>query len=167
MKKIDATNATTHASASDAPRDLVLYVEDEEENWQVTEMRLRKMYRLLWARTAEEACDLIREHGSDISAILMDIQLQGSPLDGVDLTRALRGKMPLVPECGELDPIAVPIIFVTAHAASASEPELLEAGGNKLITKPVNFTSLTLTLTNLHLNKVLPGRRPSATNAGR
>ena len=135
-------------------RERVLYVEDEKHNWEVTQMRLERTYELLLAADDRSACDIVREQGDSISAILMDIQLKGSRLDGIELTRLFRGKLNTtdLPDYAKgIAPISAPIIFVTAYAGRYSEAELMEAGGDKLITKPVNFMALTLALTNLHL----------------
>jgi DNA-binding response OmpR family regulator len=47
----------------------------------------------------------------------------------------------------------MPIIFVTAHAARYSEAELLEAGGDRALTKPVEFGQLMLLLAGIYLEK--------------
>jgi CheY-like chemotaxis protein len=139
------------------PQELLLYVEDDDTNWEVAELRLKDHYRILRARTAEEACDVILTNKDEIAAILMDIQLQGSALDGIRLTRLLRGKLarnglpPRLANVPVLD--ATPIIFMTAYASQYPEAELLEAGGNKALTKPVEFGQFMLLLANVYLNK--------------
>jgi CheY-like chemotaxis protein len=98
----------------------VLYVEDEDDNWQIAHLRLGHAYDLVRARNAEEACRIVTEFSSrveppastssrtgvaaptaiptpparkaDLSAILMDIALSGSEFNGVELTEILRGK---------------------------------------------------------------------------
>jgi CheY-like chemotaxis protein len=139
------------------PAELLLYVEDDDTNWEVAELRLQEHYRILRARTAEEACELIHTHKEDIAAILMDIQLQGSSLDGIRLTRLLRGRLArggLPPRMATVPVLeSTPIIFMTAYASEYPEAELLEAGGNKALTKPVEFGQFMLLLANVYLKK--------------
>src|SRR5689334_19599864 len=116
-----------------APLPAVLYVEDEDDNWTVTELRLGKRYRLFRAANDREACDLIRRLGSQLTAVLMDIQLQGSKLDGVQLTQLFRGKLPGhdLPEYARGLPTQnVPIVFVTAYGSRYPEAQLMQAGGS-------------------------------------
>src|SRR4051794_667858 len=68
----------------------VLYVEDDKENWEVARLNLRRRFNLAWASSDQEACEYIRLHGEELSAILMDIELKGSRLSGVELTELLR-----------------------------------------------------------------------------
>jgi len=137
-------------------RDLVLYVEDEPENREVAELRLRKTYELLIAATDREACALLKEHGSKLSAILMDIQLKGSMLNGIELTRLIRGKLEkasLPSYAVDVPVLRVPVIFVTAYGDQHPEAELTAAGGNELIPKPVDFAALTMAITRAHLSR--------------
>lgn len=137
-------------------REVVLYVEDEAENRDVASLRLRRSYELLLATTDEEACTILRERGAGLVAILMDIQLKGSVLDGIDLVRLVRGTLPDAkkPRWAEGVPqLSVPIFFVTAYGSRYSEAELLAVGAQKLVTKPVNFSELTLALVDFHLKR--------------
>ncbi|MDP1825496.1 MAG: response regulator [Archangium sp.] len=144
MKRIDG-DADPRAKA---PTQLVLYVEDEPSNWEVTELRLRKKFKLLWARTDQEACALVRHYGPELHAILMDVQLQGSSLDGLALTRLFRGKASgPVPEFAQgIAPVTCPIFFVTAYGNLHSPQEMDAAGGDAHVPKPVDFLKLTLLL---------------------
>lgn len=135
-------------AGTQAPTQLVLYVEDEPANWEVTELRLRRKFKLLWARTDQEACALVRQYGPQLYAILMDVQLQGSALDGLALTRLFRGKAsgPLPEFAQGLAPVTCPIFFVTAYGNLHSPQEMDAAGGDAHVPKPVDFLSLTLLL---------------------
>jgi CheY-like chemotaxis protein len=162
MKKIELPTSQ-HPTA--APRALpwVVYVEDEEDNWIVTELQLRRRFQLSWARDDRAACELLGQASRPIHAILMDIQLQGAGMDGIQLTRILRGTAQGVeiPEYARgLAPTTVPIIFVTAYGARYSEPELLAAGGNGVIHKPVDFVALSLALTSTHLQQLQENIKP-------
>ncbi len=139
-------------SSASSPLKTVLYVEDEDDNWVVAELLLKKKFRLIRAANAREACRAV-EQTRDLYAILMDIQLSGSELDGIALTRLLRGSLSAgtapadIAHCRS----AVPIIFVTAYGNRYSEAALKQAGGNLLMTKPVDFVKLSLALANLSL----------------
>ncbi|MBL8921577.1 MAG: hypothetical protein JNJ54_22140 [Myxococcaceae bacterium] len=139
------------------PTNLVLYVEDEPSNWEVSELRLRKKFKLLWARTDEEACALVRQHGSQLYAVLMDVQLRGSVLDGLALTRLFRGRLagPLPPFAEGLAPVSCPIFFVTAYGNLHSPQEMEAAGGDAHVPKPVDFVSLTLLLARHNMRRAM------------
>lgn len=141
---------------SESRRDnpLVLYVEDNAENWEVTRLHLESRFRLLWAKNDTEACRLLSDHHRVISTILMDIELKGSQLDGIQLTKLVRGRLarPQLPGYASTVPVlAAPIFFLTAHSARYTEADLTAAGGNRLITKPVNFAELSEALTKVQL----------------
>lgn len=157
MKKIAPKGPDNAPSSSEGARKLVLYVEDEVENRDVTELRLRDRFELLWAATDREACSMVQKHGEKLYAILMDIQLKGSQLDGIQLTKLFRGE-PLsgVPQHAQGLPVLdVPIIFVTAYGSRYTEDQLLAVGGTAVVTKPVDFVDLTLALANARARSVL------------
>jgi CheY-like chemotaxis protein len=153
MKPLRATSDLTAR-----PLQQVLYVEDEEDNRQVATLRLAGKYELLLASSDREACRLLTVHGPRLVAVLMDIQLKGSLLDGMQLTRLLRGRLPVAaqPEYARGVPTLpeLPVIFVTAYGSRYSSEELEQAGGNELIAKPVDFVRLMSALTRHHLSTV-------------
>lgn len=153
MKRID----DDADAGTQAPTQLVLYVEDEPSNWEVTELRLRRKFKLLWARTDQEACALVRQYGRQLYAILMDVQLQGSALDGLALTRLFRGKASgALPEFTQgLPPVTCPIFFVTAYGNLHSPQEMDAAGGDAHVPKPVDFLSLTLLLARTSMKRAM------------
>ena len=124
----------------------LLYVEDEDVNWEVTQANLRGRYDLERACEAREVFTRIRQKPYD--AILMDIQLIKSDLNGIELVQCLRGKFK-----GTKPPYAVgielpstPIIFLTAYGARYTREELISLGGDDLVTKPIDFTLLALSI---------------------
>ncbi len=140
------------------PKQSVLYVEDEDVNWEVTEFSLRNKFRLTRARSAVDAFRLLARHEYDL--ILMDIQLMSSDLNGIEITQVLRGlHKGSVPDyaqdvgCGKAR-----IIFVTAYSARYGKQELIEAGGDDLITKPVDFTRLSLVMSRLVVREAFAKR---------
>ncbi len=157
MKRIDEAPAV-----APEPQQLVLYVEDEPSNWEVTELRLRRKFKLLWARTDEEACALVRTHGPQLYAVLMDVQLKGSTLDGLALTRLFRGKDqgPLPAYAQGLPKLECPIFFVTAYGNLHSPEEMREAGGDSHVPKPVDFLKLTLLLAQNSMRQAMATLKP-------
>lgn len=135
-------------------RALVLYVDVDDQSWQDAAEGLRRAYRLLRADHDREACELIRTYGSDLVAVLLDIDLPGSVLDGILLTRILRQRVPdkaLPPFARNLPALDVPILLVSEHAERYAETELRRYGGDRLLAKPVDLARVTLCLTDWHL----------------
>lgn len=135
-------------------RETLLYVEDDDENWDVAEYRLSKAYTIVRAATSEQACREVQQRGRSFAAILMDIELRGSELNGIELTELFRGKRlarDLPSYASNLPPITQPIIFVTAHGARYTDVELMLFGADKVIAKPVDFAALNQALTTLQL----------------
>jgi CheY-like chemotaxis protein len=152
MKRLESLVRTT-----EEPRPLLLYVEDESANWEVTEMRLGRKFQVLWARTDREACRIVTERGAQLVAVLMDLQLQGSLLDGLELTRLFRGKaLPNLPDFAAATPtLQCPIYFVTAHGSLYSEADFDAAGGDAHVPKPVDFGSLKVLLARSHMQRAM------------
>jgi CheY-like chemotaxis protein len=132
----------------------ILYVEDEDANWQVTELHLRGKYNLKRAVNSSEAlAALEREH---FDLLLLDIQLKGSELDGIQLCRAIRAG--LRSDAARREAIMqMPIVFVTAYSARYDKPALIEAGGDDVVTKPVDYTRLLLVSSRLLVRAVQAG----------
>ncbi|MDP2270714.1 MAG: response regulator [Archangium sp.] len=149
MKKIEPATIWTSP---------VLYVEDELPNWEVVELRLGNRCTLQWAKSSEEACDRVRSQKGEFLAILMDIQLSGSALDGIQLTRALRGKEAVdkLPDFArELPRVTCPIFFVTAYGNLYSGPQLTDAGADGWMPKPVDFLKLVTLLSRANVMRTL------------
>lgn len=138
---------------SNRPR--ILYVEDEDPNWEIAEARLRAKYDLHRAKNSASAFELLGRHQFEL--ILMDIQLTNSAFDGIEITKLLRGVLkPSPPEVAQLDgKIEIPIIFVTAYTARYSKEDLKKVGGDDVIAKPVDFTQLSLAITRLIARNLL------------
>lgn len=137
---------------------LLLYVEDNDDNWEVAQLRLGRHYEMLRAINDESACRLVRERRGEIDIILMDIELRGSELNGVELTELLRGnpiprQAPLPAYARNLPVVSKPIIYVTAHGARYSNVRLMLSGADQVITKPVDFIALQVALSELLMNR--------------
>lgn len=158
MKKIEVKpQAPVHRQ-----RELLLYVEDNDDNFHIAELRLRQSYEVLRARDARETCTILEQRGRELEVILMDIELRGSDLNGVELVELIRGKRArgsLPDYARTLAAQTTPIFFVTAHGAKYTEEFLLAHGADRVISKPVDFGALALALTHLHLARIATKRQ--------
>jgi CheY-like chemotaxis protein len=133
----------------------VLYVEDDDSVWEVTEFALQKEFALTRAKNALEAFAALRREEYEI--ILMDIELSGSDFDGIQITQLLKGKdikkileakqmrVPPTYTRGVTNGDA-PIFFVTAYANRYDRATLIGAGGDDVVFKPVDYTRLALVM---------------------
>jgi CheY-like chemotaxis protein len=119
-----------------------LYVEDDLANWEVAKLCLAKWMDLDHATSARATFDALRTNQYD--AILMDIELRGSELNGIEITQVLKGK----PEAKIIDAakgvgtVNIPIVFFTAYVDRYDRAELRAAGGSDVATKPAKFDAL-------------------------
>lgn len=153
MKKLSQPRSSNEVT--NLPR--ILYVEDNDDNWRVIQLRLGRSYTLLRASTDREACELLSQPGK-LYAILMDIELAGSQLNGVSLTKLIRGTLPTatLPAYARSVPVSkVPVLFVTAYGNAYRHADLIAAGADDVLAKPVDFTQLNLALANLYIRRVL------------
>jgi CheY-like chemotaxis protein len=157
MKRINLPRAqppTPSTTAKTPARQLVLYVEDDGDNREVASARLKGTYEVLLAADDESACEALVRHGAELSLVLMDIELKGSRLSGIDLARLIRGKLERhrsQPYTAAVPKLDVPIIFVTAYGKSYPRADLLLAGGGEVIDKPINFVQLHTAMTREYL----------------
>jgi CheY-like chemotaxis protein len=154
LKKIGKRNPSKTTKDNSALPEIV-YVEDEDSNWETTLLMLRQKFRLTRAKNSLEIFDLLRKYPDRFQAILMDIQLKSSDLNGIEITKVLRDKHE-----GELPDYAVgvqdldiPIIFVTAYAELYKQEDLSASGGDDVITKPVNSFAMVSTLTRITMKR--------------
>lgn len=134
----------------------VLYVEDNDDNWEIVKLRLQRSYALTRAKNDREACAAFAKPDA-FYAVLMDIELAGSRIDGIQLTRLLRGTLPPgeQPDYARAVPVSdVPILVVTAYGNAHPEQQLRAAGADDVLQKPVDFTRLSLALANIHLHRI-------------
>jgi two-component system cell cycle response regulator DivK len=109
---------------------LILIVEDNEKNLKLVRDVLQvKGYETVDAGTAEDGLKLARARKP--SLILMDIQLPG--MSGVDALKALRTD----PETA-----GIPVVAVTASVMQQDRQQIMRAGFNGFIEKPINLRGL-------------------------
>lgn len=127
-----ATRPTESAPASpDVVALYILIVEDNPLNAQVLQYMLARMgYTASIASSGQEALDLLQHEPYNL--LLLDIQMPG--LDGLEVTRRIRQHAP--------DATAPQIIAVTAYALAGARQQLIEAGFNDYIEKPISSERL-------------------------
>lgn len=135
---------------ADAGASAILYVEDDDTNWDVARRALQEHYRMVRAKNAQEAIAAVSTQ--EFVLILMDIELAGSDLNGIELTQLLKGRRTFahLPSYAlRVKPTNTPIVFVSAYQARYRKEELLAAGGDEFAPKPVDFTRLSLVMARL------------------
>ncbi len=103
----------------------LLLVDDEPTNLRVLRTVLQEQYRLLFAKSGEEALQLLEKEHADL--ILLDVMMPG--LTGFDVCARLKAN-PLT--------CAIPVIFVTALKDEMDETKGFEVGAVDYITKPIS-----------------------------
>lgn len=106
---------------------LILIVEDNDKNMKlVRDVLQAKGYATAEAGTAEEGLRLAQEVHPD--AILMDIQLPG--ISGLDALKVLRG---------EPATATIPVIAITASVMDQDRANIIAAGFDDYISKPISL----------------------------
>ncbi len=134
---------------------LVLYVEDDANNQQVVAYRIGKKYNLLFAANAEDACRILSERGKELFVVLMDIELKDSKLNGIELTKLIRGLLDRghAPEYARLVPVLdLPVFLVTSYGKKY-QADLTSCGADGVVLKPVEFAELEEALINCKRTK--------------
>lgn len=112
------------------PETLVLVVDDDRETQKVLRALLESSgYRARGVPSAEAAFEALRESSYDL--VLLDWSLPG--MSGLDFTRRIRKDARLN---------QLPIVFVTAHAASPDLVAAFEAGADDYVRKPFRAPEL-------------------------
>ena len=155
MRPLDKAKQTEKLPASDRK---ILYIEDDPDSRTLAKRCLGGFYDLLLAPNDREACALIREHGKKLEVFLVDIELQDSVLNGLQIIELLRGRpasQELPPYAQDLPTSTAPIIVVTAFGDVYSKEAILGAGADRILLKPVDFLELEKTLTSIILADVI------------
>lgn len=107
----------------------ILVAEDNDSNYLLIYVMLKKEYHIVRAMNGQEAVKLFGSREPKL--ILMDIRMP--IMDGLEATAAIRLKSK-----------AIPIIALTAFAFDSDRDKALKAGCNGFLTKPVNSEELRL-----------------------
>ncbi|HQU49974.1 MAG TPA: response regulator [Casimicrobiaceae bacterium] len=105
----------------------ILIVEDNDKNMKlVRDVLQAKGYRTIEAVTGEDGVRLARERRPAL--VLMDIQLPG--INGIEALRQIRA-----------DPAtaSIPVIAVTASVMASDRRNIVEAGFDAYVGKPLNL----------------------------
>jgi two-component system cell cycle response regulator DivK len=109
---------------------MILVVEDNEKNMKLFRDVLRASgYRTLEASTGEDALELAMSEVPTL--VLMDVQLPG--IDGVETLARLRN---------DGRTASIPVLALTAQAMQGDREELLKAGFDGYLSKPVDIIEL-------------------------
>jgi len=140
-------------------RPVILYVEDDADTFRLTSLRLKDKYRLVHAANDREACAQLTVLGPQLYAVLMDVELQGSRLDGLQLVRLVRGQLPpaQVPDYARSVPklANTPVIVMTAYVERYTEADAHALGATHFVKKPIDFTRLNLALAQANIHSVM------------
>ncbi len=109
---------------------VILLVEDDINNRKTLEVILKGKYETPGAVSVNEAKMQLSKHQVDL--IILDLSLEGDE-DGLDLVAFIKA------DKGLKD---IPIIAVTAHAFITDRDNVLNAGCNDYMSKPINIKSL-------------------------
>lgn len=113
----------------------VLVVDDQEVNRQLPAAILKKQgVEVIQAASGAEALERMREH-PDIQHLLLDVSMPG--MSGTEVCRILRQ------EEGGKERL---IVAYTAHAFPEEKAQIMEAGFDDLLVKPINRDGLLRTL---------------------
>jgi two-component system, cell cycle response regulator DivK len=105
----------------------ILIVEDNEKNLKLVRDVLQvKGYQTLDAGTGEDGIRLAAERRPDL--VLMDIQLPG--MNGIEALHALRA---------EPATAGIPVIALTASVMQQDRQQIMSAGFDAFIEKPINL----------------------------
>ncbi len=125
-------------------RPTVLCIEDDDDLWKMLSRRLRADYLPIRAASDVEACVLLRALGSELAAVVTDLNLQGSELSGIELIRLVRGTLPAgqMPAWarGVLVRPVLPIVVTTGSDVHLIHARL--AGASNVLLKPFHFSTL-------------------------
>ena len=103
----------------------VLIVDDEPVNLRVLKKMLEDQYRLIFAKSGEEALRIVNRELPDL--ILLDVMMPG--MTGFEVCQTLKANP---------NTRAVPIIFVTALSDEVDEAKGFDVGAVDYISKPIS-----------------------------
>jgi two-component system alkaline phosphatase synthesis response regulator PhoP len=116
---------------------LILLVEDESSLADTLSLNLKlSKYRVLLARTGQEALQLYSENSDTLHLALLDVMLPD--ISGHELCKVIKKNTP-----------DLPVIFLTARAQLNERVEGLKLGADDYISKPFDLEELLLRIANL------------------
>ena len=116
--------------------ELILIVEDNDKNLKLARDILQvKGYRTIEAESAEAGLPLVGEQKPDL--ILMDIHLPG--INGIEALKRIRA----TPETSR-----IPILAFTASVMPQDRKEIMSAGFDGFVSKPINLKEFVASIAN-------------------
>jgi len=109
---------------------MVLIVENDENNRKMLELQLKSTYQTCYSVSVKGAKKQLKDHAVDL--VLLDLTLEGDK-DGLDLVGYMKAKKKLRD---------IPIIAVTAHAYDTDRENVLNAGCDDYMSKPLDVKKL-------------------------
>jgi CheY-like chemotaxis protein len=109
----------------------LVYIEDVVANVRLLAevLRRRPSVQLMSATLGQHGLDLVREHHPDM--ILLDLHLPD--LTGAEVLRQLRA---------DKQTVGIPVVMLTADSTRSQARELLDAGAQAYLTKPMQVRRL-------------------------
>ncbi|MCB1169980.1 MAG: response regulator [Leptospiraceae bacterium] len=119
--------------SSEKHPEAILVVEDNPVNAMVTRLMLqRKGFVVEVAENGARALELLQR--ATFGLVLMDVSMP--VMDGLEATRKIRsGELPGVDA-------TIPVVGLTAHNLTGDKDEFLEAGMDRVLTKPIEVPDL-------------------------
>lgn len=118
-----------HVKRSEKQTYTVLVAEDEEVNYKFLEVLLQKLsFHVIHADNGQTAVEIFKDNPT-LDLILMDIKMP--VMSGIEATRIIKGLNP-----------DVPIIATTAYALGGDREQILDAGCDDYISKPIKSAEL-------------------------
>ena len=112
----------------------ILIVEDNELNLKLfNDLLESNSYKIISSRDGKNIIDIVSTESPDL--IVMDIQLPN--ISGVDLIRELKSNSKLS---------SIPIVAVTAFAMKEDKANIISAGCEEYISKPISITNFLETI---------------------
>ena len=141
-----------------AQRQILLYIEANDETWRAARLRLIDHYDLVRAASAERACELLVSRGGEFAAIVMDVELGSAELSAVELTALLRGRPSRddLPGYARVVPrLDVPVIFLVQDREALAQSGVDDTVGTLVIEKPLDDGALSLAIAQAHLERTM------------
>ncbi|MBK7629189.1 MAG: response regulator [Ignavibacteriales bacterium] len=133
----DNENSFEPASAKyQNEKPLILFVEDTPDVRNYVNDILNTDYNVLLAEDAEAGLDIVQHSLPDL--IISDVMMPG--MDGFQFCKKIKT---------DWKTSHIPVILLTAKATQQSKIEGLETGADVYLTKPFNFTELSICIKNL------------------
>jgi signal transduction histidine kinase/ligand-binding sensor domain-containing protein/ActR/RegA family two-component response regulator len=127
-EETESGKISTDNSVHDFSGKCILIAEDEESNYKLlVNYLIKSKVKIIWAKDGQEAINLAKESKPDV--ILMDIKMP--VMDGIEASFEIKKLFP-----------SLPIIAQTAYAMKNEIQEILNAGLDSYLVKPIKKAEL-------------------------